>query len=103
VTLIIYFLVCYGSSNQISIGALSIPLFFLLARLTNQYILTYRIRHGYYGTTEYESREIINLILKHSNKSDFTDGNGLKELFPEAESDERRIGDFVPSPRGTAS
>jgi hypothetical protein len=98
VALMIYLLACYKSGNSVSLGTLFILLLFILARYINQYALEYRLRHGYYGTTEYEAREIIGMILKHSDKSDFSSGNGLRELLPEPERGDGRIGILVPSP-----
>lgn len=51
----------------------------------NQKVLRYRIAKGYYGTNEYEVREIIQFILDHSDKTDFTDGDGMKKLMPDPE------------------
>ncbi|MEN3331478.1 MAG: hypothetical protein V7641_843 [Blastocatellia bacterium] len=82
---LIYLVSIYFAGQAISIGTLSLLAAFLLALFLNQYLLKYRLKYGYFGTTEHEAREIIDLILKHSDKSDFSDGDGLNELFPEPE------------------
>lgn len=56
----------------------------------NQKILEYRVSKGLYGRTEYEAREIINYILSHSDKSDFSDGDKLKIIFPEHVKEENK-------------
>jgi hypothetical protein len=59
----------------------------ILALFINQKALEYRIRHGLYGTNEYEAREILNFILSNVDKDDFTTGSGLHEITPEPESE----------------
>lgn len=51
----------------------------------NQQILKYRISKGYYGTSRYETIEILEFIQKHAEKTDFIDKNGNKKLFPTIE------------------
>ncbi|WP_190287978.1 hypothetical protein, partial [Marichromatium sp. AB31] len=66
-------------------------LIFLIGALSiNQKITEYRIRKGYYGGTPYEAREIIRYIEDHSNKNDFTDGDGKKKLFQNAEESTKK-------------
>jgi hypothetical protein len=61
-------------------------IFSLIAALRiNQKVLEYRIRKGYYGSNEYEAREIIDFVLAHADKTDFIDGTGAKRLLPTAE------------------
>jgi hypothetical protein len=61
---------------------------------TNRELLVYRIRKGYYGTTEEEARDIIEFILDHSDDTDFTDGSGIKKLMPDPEVELQE--EFVP-------
>jgi hypothetical protein len=98
ISFIIYALISYYSDNTISVATTLFFLFVLMAVFLNRYLLEYRLRKGFYGTTEYEAREVIDLILRHSDKSDFSDGEGLKKLFPEPENVESEAGGFVPSP-----
>lgn len=56
-------------------------IFFLAATLINQKILEFRIVKGYYGSNEYEAREMIRFIAENSDGSNFSDGIGLKP-FP---------------------
>jgi len=60
----------------------------------NRQLLRYRIRKGYYGTSEDEAREIIQFILEHAEDTDFTDGDGTKKLMPDPETELRE--EFVP-------
>lgn len=66
-------------------------LIFLVGALSvNQKITEYRIRKGYYGSTPYEVREIIKYIEEHSDPNDFSDGDGKKALFQDAEESAER-------------
>tara|TARA_Y100000588_G_scaffold361778_1_gene422928 strand:- start:4624 stop:5364 length:741 start_codon:yes stop_codon:yes gene_type:complete len=58
-----------------------IPLLLISALMLDQYLITYRVRKGWYGRNEYESREIINYAIAHANKDDFNDEGGLKKLM----------------------
>lgn len=55
----------------------------------NQKILEFRIRKGFYGKNEYEAREMVSFLLNHSDKTDFTNGDDLKKLFPVVKESER--------------
>jgi hypothetical protein len=44
----------------------------MVALFLNRKILDYRVRRGYYGATEYESREIIQFIVDHADDIDYT-------------------------------
>lgn len=50
--------------------------------LCQRWIENYRIRKGYYGTKEWEAREIIRFIIDNFDDIDFTE-DGSKTLFPE--------------------
>lgn len=57
----------------------------LLAIHADHKLIEYRIRNGWYGKNEFESREIIEFILSHANKDDFNDSGGLKKIIPTPE------------------
>ncbi|WP_318506777.1 hypothetical protein [Photobacterium leiognathi] len=60
-------------------------LLFMFSGLTlNQKVLEYRIRNGFYGTNEYEAREIISFIDQNADDNDFGNG-GDKKLFQETD------------------
>ncbi|CAK2367986.1 hypothetical protein [Vibrio sp. 10N.222.55.B11] len=59
----------------------------LLAVFTDQKLMEFRIRKGWYGSNEFETRELIEFITLHSNKDDFNDGNGAKRIIPNPELD----------------
>src|SRR4051794_30879466 len=42
-------------------------------------VLQYRIRHGMYGTNEYEAREVVHFLLRHAKDTNFSGGSGLRE------------------------
>ncbi|NOK71580.1 MAG: hypothetical protein GFH25_541324n23 [Chloroflexi bacterium AL-N10] len=43
-------------------------------------LFNYRLLKGFYGTTEYEAREIIGFIINNSENIDFTDGEKKEKL-----------------------
>ena len=67
-------------NDNTSLGIWFVLLLLILSVARDQ-LLAFRIRKGYYGKTEYEAREIIGFILKHSKRIDFTDGGNLKEII----------------------
>lgn len=79
--------------------AIAIIIFCLIfATFLNYFLLMYRVRKGFYGSNEHESREIVEFILSHENPSDFTGGGRMKPLFPREDSYEpllENIGDEV--------
>ena len=76
-----YLACAYLKIIPFNILALIIPLLLISAILLDQYLITYRVRKGWYGRNEYESREIINYAIAHANKDDFNDEGGLKKLM----------------------
>lgn len=48
-------------------------------------LLAYRINKGYYATTEYEARAIIQFVLDQSDYYNFSNGDGLNQFDPERE------------------
>ncbi|CAH8188383.1 hypothetical protein [Vibrio aestuarianus] len=59
----------------------------LLAVFVDQKLIEFRIRKGWYGSNEFETRELIEFITLHSNKDDFNDGSGAKRIIPNPEAD----------------
>lgn len=57
----------------------------LILLWSDQLILAYRIRHGYYATNQHEAREFLRFLIAHIDKTDFSDGNGMKKIFPTPE------------------
>jgi hypothetical protein len=53
----------------------------------NVIILEFRISNRYYGTNDYEAREIINFILSHVGDNDFEAGDHFNKLFTEIQDD----------------
>lgn len=52
-------------------------IFFLASTLINQKILEFRIAKGYYGSNEYEAREMLRFVAENSDGTNFSDGTGL--------------------------
>lgn len=80
----------YFTKEQINGWLITIVVFLLAILFINQKMLEYRVKKGYYGATEYEAREIIEFILNHADKTDFTDNDGLKKLMPDPEIELQR-------------
>jgi hypothetical protein len=62
--------------------------------ILKEFLLTYRIQKGLFGTNRTEARELIDFIIKNSDNLDFTDSNGnlRRALLPEAkDAAEERI------------
>ena len=64
----------------------------MLLLFINNSILEYRINKGYYGSTDYEAREIINFILTLPSNTDFRNGAAFKNLF---QVNDDRKGDLI--------
>jgi hypothetical protein len=82
ISLITYTIIARLSHLEIRPEVVLLILGLILALFINQKILEYRIRKGLYGTNEYEAREILGFILSHADKSNFSGGQGLKEILP---------------------
>jgi hypothetical protein len=76
-------IITYAIGQPFNISIFIFVMLLIVARLADYFLLKYRINQNHYATNEYEARELIALILKHSDKSDFSDGDGLKDLIPE--------------------
>ena len=65
---------------------------------SDHFILAYRIKRGYYGTNQHEAKELLRFLIKHADKTDFSDGDGLKKIFPTPEeiADHSRVGARLP-------
>ncbi|NWD88231.1 hypothetical protein [Pseudomonas sp. K5002] len=57
-------------------------------------LIEFRINKGWYGTNEFESREIIRFIISHANKDDFNDQGKLKKVIPEPSLSDSNEFDF---------
>jgi len=89
--LIIYIVISAVAQSPLNLMVVLFITSLIGALHLNQKILEYRINHGLYGSTEYEVREILQFVLSHSDKTDFTNSDGvMKELLPKPEIEERR-------------
>lgn len=86
---------------EINIGVITAVLFLVLTLYINEAVLIYRINHGLYGTNEYEVREILNFIMNHADPSNFTTGQGLKDLLPPPIPEEAHRPERLPGIEGT--
>jgi len=57
-------------------------------------LMRYRIRKGYFGDNEYESRILIQFVLDNQKSIDFTDGGKGKKII--SEEDLKSLEDLVP-------
>ncbi|OOQ70158.1 hypothetical protein C1S86_11370 [Vibrio parahaemolyticus] len=88
--IIVYLALSSITSIEFSWLVILIPSVLLFAFQADQYLITYRIRKGWYGRNEYEAREIIQYILAHADKDDFNDEGGLKKLMDAPEHIEEK-------------
>lgn len=90
-TAILHFTWAALTSQDINHGLLLfLAIAFALIHL-NQKILEFRIGRGFYGKNEYEAREMVLFLMSHADKTDFTDSDGLKKLFPEVKENDREL------------
>jgi hypothetical protein len=64
----------------------STPVAFFALILLKELVIEYRIRHGFFGTSQSEAREMIRFLIENSTDIDFTDSGGKlrRTLLPEA-------------------
>lgn len=80
--LVINLLVSFLPTIEFSYLLLAVVSLFFLCIHADQQLIEYRIKKGWYGKNEYETKEIINFIISHSNKDDFNNSGGLKRVIP---------------------
>lgn len=80
--LVINLLVSFLPSIEFSYFLLAVVSLFFLCIHADQQLIEHRIKKGWYGKNEYETKEIINFIISHSNKNDFNDSGELKRVIP---------------------
>ena len=61
--------------------------FLVLALRLNQLVTQYRIRKGYYGTTENEAQEIVQFIISKADDPNFPSGKN-RQIYPNNEATE---------------
>lgn len=76
----IYLAVCIVNKGNPSVLLLIVLAGGVLSVQISALALTYRVRHGLYGTTAYEAREIVSFVLDNADKIDFSGGLGADEL-----------------------
>jgi len=72
-----------ATSSPWVLGSLAL---LFMALSVQDWLLSYRIRKGLYGSSEHEAREMLEFIVAHSDKFDFTDGDRLRKLLPDTEA-----------------
>ncbi len=85
--IVVYLFIVWFTASDISQFLLLFLTVLLLAVFLDQKLIEFRIRKGWYGSNEFETRELIEFITLHSNKDDFNDGNGAKKIIPNPEVD----------------
>ena len=94
-TVIISLIFDFFLGTRSAVWTLAISGFSLVAIQLDHKLIEYRIKRGLYGSNPFETLEIINFIIKHSNKDDFNDEGGLKRVVPTPETIREEV-------RGTA-
>lgn len=67
--------------NLSGLLVLMLALFFCAIHIDHK-LIEHRVKKGWYGSNDFESREIIGFILSHADKDDFNDAGGLKRVVP---------------------
>lgn len=67
-------------SNDVTLTALILGVLYLLASV-KQFVLTYRIQHSLFGRDDYEVRQLIRFVLRHSQPEDFGSGGRPRPAF----------------------
>ncbi|WP_338573777.1 hypothetical protein V6L78_01915 [Pseudomonas canadensis] len=75
-------LLAYVNDVEMSLFAICVVVIGFAAIYVDHKLIEYRVRRGWYGKNEFESREIIRFILAHADKNDFNDQGGLKKVIP---------------------
>lgn len=95
-SLVAYISICLVTEISFSMSPIFVMGLFGICIFANQWALEYRIRKGLYGNNRYEATEIVEFIQDKIQSDDFTDGSGgFKELFPDAEREERASGVII--------
>jgi len=69
-----------------TLAALILPLLLIIALFSNQKLLEFRVSRGLFGNNSSEALELIRFVKAHSDKSDFSDGDKMRKLLPDAET-----------------
>jgi hypothetical protein len=82
----------FASLTKTEISTWFVVLILLFASIVylNQAIFQYRVKKGFYGTNDYEAREITEFIFINAKHIDFNDGDSVKRISPEAEKETRK-------------
>lgn len=88
--MILYLIVGIFNLYQINIWGVAFFTLMILALHTNQKILEYRIKKGYYGSNYYEAKEITQFILENAENDSFSEGK-IKKLILEVEVTEEGV------------
>ncbi|MFT6910312.1 MAG: hypothetical protein ACJAS1_007040 [Oleiphilaceae bacterium] len=67
--------------NSISSFVMVFVSLLLLCIQIDHKLIEYRVNKGWYGKNEFETLEIIEFIIAHSDKNDFNDSGGLKKVI----------------------
>lgn len=98
-----YILFSFWANRETNAAVLFVISAFFLVVFINEKSLGYRIKHGLYGSNEYEAREILTFILNHADKTDFTSGSGLRNIIPAPEADHVYGTEPVPGVEGVTA
>ncbi len=102
-TLIIHEIVIYFSDDVLVNIPLMLLVVLIVAIAIEEYILSYRVKKGYFGTNTEEAKEIINFMLKNAQNNDqFNGPDGKIRIFDEilnsnVESEKKYNTGFNPS------
>lgn len=73
-------------SEIATLASVALPSLLIIALFSNQKLLEFRVSRGLFGNNSSEALEFIRFIKAHSDKSDFSDGDKMRKLLPDAET-----------------
>jgi hypothetical protein len=88
----------FGATQGIFIWSLVIAVGYLGAILVDSFLIAYRARHGFFGNTEAEAREIVSYII---DNAEHFGGGGSRTIFDPAERPRVTSPDFSGVVEGT--
>lgn len=79
ISIVIYVLVSNLLNLNISLYIVLIPFSYVILVTFYEYLVSYRIKRGFYLTNEWETRNLVDFILSNANSIDFNDPGGKRK------------------------
>lgn len=85
-SLLAYVALHWITGSAMALGVVLLLMLGLAVNSASAAALEYRVNRGLYGTTEYDAREIIGVVLGHSEDLDPSGGLGDRAIAPDPET-----------------